>query len=118
MKEALSSSETSVPTRATRRYIPADAILHELDSSQSDSEGILSLYSADEGTVIRWNITFLSVNSTKYRMNIQCQIFHEYLYHYCTCSRNISGQGYLHMILIISFLTMHAVFVSIIVLRL
>jgi hypothetical protein len=36
--EALSSSETSFPTRTTLRYIPEDAILHSIIPSSRSNE--------------------------------------------------------------------------------
>jgi hypothetical protein len=59
MKEALSSSKTSVLTRATRRNIPEDTILH------SHSRENLKSYIALTGWTVYWRS---NVSPVKYRL--------------------------------------------------
>jgi hypothetical protein len=59
MKEVLGSSETSVLTRATRRNIPKDTILH------SDRRENLKSYIALTGWTVYWRC---NVSPVKYKL--------------------------------------------------
>jgi hypothetical protein len=60
MMEALSSSEMSVLTRATRRNIPEDIILHSHRRENLKSYNRLVILSGDEDEIILWSGVELS----------------------------------------------------------